>query len=790
VASDPPPKPKSKRLKSAVFTLLAVFAGNPLLSEMPERIYEFVDTYCIDCHDGGIARGGLDLDGILSDDPSLHPEIWEKVLLRIHSRQMPPPDETYRPGEPEYHSTVTALETHLDQLAVEAPNPGSIDTIRRLTRFEYQNAIRDLLGVQVDVTELLPKDESSGGFDNITLGSLSPTLLDRYIRAAQEISRLAVGIAPDSPEGRVVRLPADLSQEDQVEGLPPGTRGGTILTHTFPVAGEYEIQVRLMRDRNEAIEGLFGEHQLDILNNGERIERFTVVRPKKRDFAKADAHLVTRQHFDAGASKLGVTFVAKPDSLEENKREPYDANFNMHRHPRRNPAVYQISITGPYDSAPKTGNSTPSRKLVFGATELKSGDDDLRASEIFSRLCRKAYRRSIDQDDIKTPMAFYHASRSDGGSFDDGIEAGLSAILVSPKFLLRVENDRRDLDPGSVHPITGFELASRLSFFIWSSIPDDTLLDLAEKGELLNPDTLKEQALRLLKDPRADALIRNFSGQWLHLRNLSSFRPDLRLFPDFDENLRIAMRRETELSFHEVLMNNRPASELIHADHTFLNQRLAEHYGIPGIEGSHFRKVALDPDWRRGGLLRHGSILSVTSYANRTSPVIRGNWVLEAILGTPTPPPPPDIPTLDDTVVSASLPMRERLAAHSQDKSCATCHRLMDPIGFALENFDATGRWRDFDLELPVDAKGGFPDGTEFIGIEELEKAILDRPDLFARTITEKLLTYALGRKSTAHDQPSIRTILRQTQPSGYPLQSLILGIVQSEPFTKRITAP
>lgn len=769
---------------------MAMLPCPPLLSDVPESIGAFVDRYCIDCHDGGISRGELDLDSILGDDPAQHPEIWEKVLLRLESRQMPPPDEDFRPDEAEYESATAALQLHLDQLATDSPNPGRTDTIRRLTRFEYQNAIRDLLNLEIDVTEILPKDESSGGFDNITLGSLSPTLLDRYIRAAQKISKLAVGITPESPEGRIVRLPPDLSQEDHVEGLPPGTRGGTLLTHTFPVAGDYEIRVRLMRDRNEEIEGLSGTHELDILIDGKPIERFTITRPKDRNFSMVDANLVVRQRIKAGPADLGITFVAKPDRLEETKREPYDANFNMHRHPRRTPAVYQISITGPFNTEGTSIGISPSRERIFGSLGESTDDATAQAETIFSRLCRSAYRRSITAEDIASPLSFYHDSRKTGGTFDDGIEAGLSAILVSPKFLLRVENDRRDLAPGSVHAITPFELASRLSFFIWSSIPDETLLDLAESGELLDPAVLREQTLRLLADSRSSALVTNFAGQWLHLRNLSSFRPDLRLFPDFDENLRRSMRRETELLFAEILSDNRPISEFIDADHTFLNHRLAVHYGIPGVEGSSFRKVTLNPEWKRGGILRHGSVLTVTSYANRTSPVIRGNWVLETILGTPTPPPPPDIPALDDTVVAASLPMRERLAAHSRDKSCATCHKLMDPIGFAMENFDATGRWRDFDLELPVDAQGGLPDGTELVGVEALEQAILQRPDLFARAITEKLLEYSLGRKSTAHDQPSIRSILRQTQADGHRLQSLILGIVQSDPFTKRITAP
>ncbi|MBK1826027.1 DUF1592 domain-containing protein [Haloferula rosea] len=777
-------------MKLLLSSLTLAFASTPDAAELPVDIRDLVEDYCIDCHDGGISRGDLDLDGILDADPTQHPEIWEKVLLRLQSRQMPPADEDYRPGEAGYQTAVSILETHLDHLAALSPDPGRTDTIRRLTRFEYQNAIRDLLALDVEVAELLPKDESSGGFDNITLGSLSPTLIDRYIRAAQKISRLAVGIPPETPAGRVIRLAPDLSQEDHVEGLPLGTRGGALIPHTFPVAGEYEIQVRLMRDRNEEVEGLSGEHVLELLLDDESLQQFTIRRPKNRDSSKVDAHLTLRRPFPAGPSKLGVTFIAKPDTLEENKREPYDANFNMHRHPRRSPAVYQVSITGPFSPAEDAAKDTPSRRRIFNLDSGVPGENRSDAREILARLARAAFRRPITDDDIAGAMAFYDRCRSDEGSFEEGIEAGLSAILVSPKFLLRIEDARADLPAGTVHAIDAFELASRLSFFLWSSIPDEELLALAESGELLQHDTLQVQARRLLSDPRADALVTNFAGQWLHLRNLNAFSPDLRLYPDFDDNLRQAMRRESELLFAEILQSDRPLSDFITADFTYLNERLATHYGIPGIVGSHFRRVSLDPSWKRGGLLRHGSVLAVTSYANRTSPVIRGNWVLETVLGTPTPPPPPDIPALEDAVVSASLPMRERLAAHREDKSCATCHKLMDPIGFALENYDATGRWRDFDLEIPVDATGGLPDGTELIGPDELEQAILQRPYLFARALTEKLLTYSLGRKTTASDQPTIRSILRASEPDGYRLQSLILGIVTSDPFTKRKTNP
>lgn len=748
----------------------------------------FIERYCVDCHDGSIKRGGLDLDSLLSEPPENHPKVWEKVILRLDSRQMPPPDET-RPSEEEYQTSSGDLTAWFDRLAAEKPNPGRGDTIRRLTRFEYRNSIRDLLGLDMDVTELLPKDESSQGFDNITLRTLSPTLLNRYVQAAQKISRLAVGIAPASPVGRIVRLPADMSQEDHVEGLPPGTRGGALLEHQFPVSGEYEIEVRLTRNRDEKIEGLQGEHEMDFLLNDEQVKIF-MIRPSKdkQDSSEADAHLKTRFKAPAGPAKLGLTFVEKSASLQETKRQPYDANYNMHRHPRRAPAIYQISITGPFDAS--AASETPSRKLIFHRMPASQADEEACAKEIFSRMMQRAYRRPTTEEDLVSPMKFFRDATAQNSGFEAAVEAGLGAILASPKFFLRIESDPTDVAPGTVYPLDGFALASRLSFFIWSSLPDETLLDLAASGELTKPEVLESQARRLLADPRSQAFVTNFAGQWLHLRNLDSFHPDLRLFPDFDDNLRQSLRRETELFFESILRENRSVADLLRTDYTFLNERLAKHYAIPGISGSHFRRVQLDPSSRRGGLLRQGSILSVTSYANRTSPVIRGNWILGNILGTPTPPPPPDVPSLDDNVVSAKLPMRERLAVHRESRACSVCHDLMDPVGFAMENYDATGRWRDLDEERPVNASGGLPDGKVLVGPDALEAGLLERPHLFARAIAEKMLVYSLGRGLEAHDQPALRTIVRESEKEGYRLTDLITGIVRSVPFTMKKTLP
>ncbi|MGB6219563.1 DUF1592 domain-containing protein [Haloferula sp.] len=745
-----------------------------------------LDEYCIDCHDGGLKRGGLDLEAIAEDGLGDHTEIWEKVIRRMGARQMPPPDE-FRPDEETYNASLAALTDYFDTRAAESPDPGHVDAIRRLTRTEYQHAIRDLLAVEVDISEMLPKDESSHGFDNITVGSLSPTLLNRYISAAQKISRIAVGGDQGSPQIRVVRVPADRTQDEHLEGLPFGTRGGVVIDHTFPVTGEYEIDVRLARDRNESVEGLREPHQIEVLIGDEKMAEFTVKPPKgPKGSAMVDANLKQRIRVPGGPQKLGVTFVQKSSSLLEIKRKPYEAQYNMHRHPRQAPAIFQVSISGPFENSTiGEEKSTPSRKRIFTRIPENEADEVACAEEILSGLMRRAYRRPVGEEDLAGPMRFFEEVSAEDG-FESGIEAALSSILVSPRFLFRIEEDPAEVEPGGVYRLDDVTLASRLSFFLWSSLPDETLLQAAEKGELSDPRKLEQQVRRMLADPKAESLVTNFANQWLHLRNLDSVSPDLRLFPDFDDNLRQAFKKETELFFKSILDEDRSVLDLLKADYTFLNERLAKHYEIPGIYGNRFRRVSLGEDRQRGGLLRHGSILAVTSYANRTSPVIRGNWILENVLGTPTPPPPPNTPTLDEVVISESLPMRERLAAHREDKSCAACHVLMDPPGFSLENYDAIGRWRSREGDLPVDASGGLPDGTKSVGVEGLEDGLLESPELFARTVAEKLLTYGVGRGIEHRDAPAVRSIVREAAVSNYKLSDIIIGVVKSVPFTMR----
>jgi mono/diheme cytochrome c family protein len=746
-------------------------------------VQSLVNQYCAGCHDADMKKGDLDFDSISLEDLTQHPDIWEKVVRKLRTRQMPPVGKK-RPEDSEFDAVVSRLTALLDMAAARHPNPGRTETFRRLNRTEYQNAIRDLLALEIDAAALLPKDESSHGFDNVTVGDLSPMLLNRYISAAQKISRLAVGVPSRSQGGDTIRIRPDITQEEHVDGLPIGTRGGALVPYTFPRDGEYDIEIRLARDRNEEIEGLHEPHELELLLDRERVNLFTVAPPVgHKNYETVDAKLKIRIPVTAGPHKLGVTFLKNPSELLETKRQPYNAHFNMHRHPRITPAIYQISINGPYASS-GPGN-TPSRRRIFVSQPTKPSEEENCAHRILSTLMRRAYRRPITDEDLEKPMEFYRKARAEEG-FEAGIETALSAVLVSPHFLFRVEQDPSGVPPNSAYRISDRDLASRLSFFLWSSIPDDDLLDTAIRGDLSKPDVLGQQVRRMLMDSRSRTLVSNFAEQWLYLRNLESITPDLRLFPDFDDNLRQAFRQETELFFESVLREDRSVVDLLKADYTFLNERLAKHYGIPNVYGSRFRQVSTGNEKERGGLLRQGSILTVTSYATRTSPVIRGKWILENIVGTPPPPPLPNVPALKDNTVSATLSVRERLTEHRANAACASCHNLMDPAGFSLENFDAIGRWRTVEEGQPVDATGGLPDGSKFIGVSGLEDGLLKRPELFVGTLTEKLLTFALGRGIESYDAPAVRKVVHEAQANDFRFSAVILGIVNSTPFTMR----
>jgi hypothetical protein len=744
---------------------------------------DVVDQYCIDCHHSDEPEANLALDTISTQDVQEQTQVWEKVVRKLRGRQMPPPGQP-RPDDQTYDAVVATLVNSLDAVAAQHPRPGRTETFRRLTRIEYQNAIRDLLALEVDVTLLLPKDESSYGFDNVTVGDLSPTLLDRYISAAQVISRLAVGGTRRIPDGTTIRIRPDLTQEEHVEGLPLGTRGGAVVPYNVSQDGEYDVQIRLARDRDEHVEGLNEPHDVELLLDRQRIELFTVKPPVDgHDHHAVDENLNARIQLTAGPHQLSVTFLKNPSSLLETKRQPYQAHFNRHRHPRISPAIYQITITGPYAS--QGHGDTPSRRQIYVCQPSEPSQEESCARRILATLMRRAYRRPVNEADLQGPMKFYRQARAEG-DFDAGIELALAGVLVSPEFLFRIEHDPAGVARQSAYPIGDLELASRLSFFLWSSIPDDELLDAAARGDLKTPDELEKQVHRMLADARSQAMVTNFAAQWLHLRNLDAVSPDLRLFPDFDDNLRRAFRRETELLFESVLREDRSVLDLLQADHTFLNERLAKHYGIPHVYGSRFRRVSLSDESQRGGLLRQGSVLTVTSYATRTSPVIRGKWILENLLGMPPPPPPPDVPALTDNTVSASLSVRQRLAEHRANPACAGCHRVIDPVGFALENYDAVGRWRTREVGEPIDASGGLPDGTEFADAAGLEQGLLKHPEFYVDTLAEKLLTFALGRGVEPDDGPAIRKIVRQARAQDFRLSALIMGVVTSTPFQMR----
>ena len=745
-----------------------------------------IDRYCVTCHNERLETAGLSLDLIDVAHVSEGAQVWEKVVRKLRTGTMPP---SYRPQPSigDRRALVSWLETSLDEAAASNPNPGRTETLRRLNRTEYQNSIRDLLSLDVDATSLLPPDESGHGFDNVIVGDLPPALLDRYVSAAQRISRLAVGSTQTSLQSEVMRVAADVTQEEHVPGLPIGTRGGISVPFTFAQDGQYDLQIRLARNSRGYVGGLRepGTHTLELLLDRQRVETFTVETPPDGDdHLRVDEHLKIRMPVAAGPHDVGVTFLKSSSSLPESERQPLQSHFNETRHPRLTPAVYEISITGPY--APQGADDTPSRRRIFSCRPARPSAEEACATEILSTLMRRAYRRPISEADVEGPMAFYREGRSEG-DFDAGIGKALSSVLINPAFLFRVELDPERVSSDAAYHISDLELASRLSFFLWSSLPDDELLDAAIRGELSRPDELERQARRMLADPRSYNLASNFAGQWLRLRNLEAVSPNVRLYPDFDDNLRQAFREETERFVDSVLREDRSVLDLLKADYTFLNERLAKHYGIPGIYGSRFRRVALGDDSRRGGLLRHGSILAVTSYATRTSPVIRGVWVLDNIFGAPPPPPLPNVPALEENSVAANLPMRERLAAHRSSAVCASCHRTIDAVGFALENFDAVGRWRDHEGDSgPMDASGALPGVGEFDGVAGLEEGLLSRPELFAGTLTEKLLTFALGRGVEYYDAPAIRKILREAEPDGYRISSLILGIVRSVPFQMR----
>ena len=733
-----------------------------------------LDRYCVTCHNERLRTAGLTLDAADPARVAEAPAIWEKVARKLRTGMMPPAPRP-RPDAAAYAGIVSYLETALDHAADISPDPGR-PAVQRLNRTEYVNAVRDLLALQVDGRTLLPADESGYGFDNIgDVLSVSPGLLERYLLAAARISRQAVGDPTLRPAAAIYRTSPLLAQDGRVsEDLPFGSRGGLAVRHHFPLDAEYEIRVAL---RGRARAG----HRLEVRLDRERVRVFDLTGREP---------LEVRIPVTAGTRLLGAAFVEEMGrSLPVDGRPapPPITSFAFTLYPNA-PSVERIEVIGPYDG--RTPGDTPSRRAIFICYPNEISDELPCAERILASLARRAYRRPVTATDTAPLLAAFEAGRNAGDNFDDGIRWAIEALLVSPKFLFRVERDAPDTTPGGPYRIVDLDLASRLSFFLWSSIPDDELVDLAAGGELSDPAVLERQVRRMLADPRSQALVENFAGQWLYLRNLRSATPDTTRFPEFDDNLREALRRETELLFGTQLREDRSVHDLLRADYTFVNERLARHYGIPNVYGNHFRRVRHGDD-KRPGLLGHGSILTVTSYPHRTSPVLRGKWLLENLLGAPPPPPPPDIPELgEEGTAAAPATMRERMAQHRASPACATCHAKIDPLGFALENFDAVGRWRAGEpgAATAIDASGTLPDGAPFDGPAAFRDALLREPwaTEFATTVTEKLLTYALGRGLDHRDAPAVRRILRYARDDDHRWSSLILGIVESKPFQMR----
>jgi mono/diheme cytochrome c family protein len=746
-------------------TLQAAPAQTPASSSVSAPYRAVVDRYCVTCHNARLRTAALQLDTADIANPAGSAAVWEKALHKLRTREMPPPAAP-RPEAATSDALAKYLETSLDAAAAARPNPGR-PAAYRLSRFQYANAVRDLIGLEVDATALLPADDSGYGFDNIgDVLTVSPVLLEKYLSAAATISRQAIGdpsLAPTSTDYQIP--PATVQVERESAELPIGSRGGLAVTHHFPLDAEYVITVRLQRGKDAiTIVGMTDEHRLDVRIDGRRVRAFTVGGPRR-----SDDGLEVRVPVTAGTHLVAATFqkaTVKPEGVLD--RAGDQAFFE---------GVGVVSIAGPY-AATGPGDTLP-RRTIFVCRPRSAADDDRCAAEIVTTLARRAYRRPIRGDEIPSLMRPYRMARERGG-FEDGIRLALQRILVSPDFLFRVEVDPPGVASGSAYRVRGVELASRLSFFLWSSIPDEELLGLAERGQLADPHVLERQVRRMLADPRARTLVTSFVGQWLYLRNVHAVLPDPSAFPDFDENLRAALAKETELFVESMLREDRSLLDLLRADYTFLNERLARHYGIPGIHGAEFRRVTVTSDERKG-LLGKGSVLTVTSYPNRTSPTLRGKFVLENLLGSPPPPPPPDVPSLKENKDVSRLSMRERMAQHQANPVCASCHVRMDPLGFALESFDGLGRWRS-----GVDASGVLPDGTKIDGPAGLRQVLLDRKDQFAETATERLLTYALGRGLEPYDMPAVRRIVRDASGDEYRWSSLVMGVVRSVPFQMR----
>jgi hypothetical protein len=771
-------------------------APSPQQSSNPASVTSeraLVDKYCVTCHSDKLKTGGLSLQSADLTNIPAGAETWEKVIHKVKLGAMPPQGMP-RPDQASLDSFTAWLETSIDRAAASNPNPGRA-TLHRLNRTEYANAVHDVLALDVDPAPLLPADDESYGFDDIAdVLRTSPSLLERYMAASWNLSRLAVGDPNLGADTTTYRAKPDLSQNGHMEGLPLGTRGGLSVRHYFPLDGEYVIRVRLWRATADAIKGLEDLHQVEISVDGNRVKLATIGGKDEAELSytnsgksalEIDARLTVHVPVKAGPRTVVATFMAEGESQDDNILQPFErANLDPLDF-RGLPAVDRVSITGPLNS---TGpGDTPSRKLIFACRPANHADELPCAKKIIGMLARRAYRRPISENDLETLLSFYQKGRNEGGTFDSGIEAAIQLILASPEFLFRFEPDPPALAAGAVYHVSDLELASRLSFFLWSTGPDDQLLNLAALGKLKDPAVLEGQVKRMLADPKSKALVDNFADQWLYLRNLKNINPDFETFPDFDDNLRQAMRHETDLFFSNLIRENRSIFDLLNANYTFIDERLARHYGIPNVYGTDFRRVPITNE-RRMGLLGQASILTITSYATRTSPVQRGKWILTNLIGMPPDPPPPNVPALKEHADAGTLTsLRERLEEHRKNPACAGCHKVMDPIGFALENFDAVGQWRTSDEGAKIDPAGVMFNGAKIDGPVALREILTAKPEIFASVFTEKLMIYGLGRGVQYYDMPSVRSIVRDAARNDYRLSSIVLGIVKSAPFQMKV---
>jgi len=793
---------------------IAVLGSTPVMAQESTPPQQLIDNYCVKCHDQEHWKGGLALDAMDPHDAAADPDVWEKVARKLRTGMMPPAGEK-RPDKAGYESLISYLETRLDAGAAAHPNPGRPSAVHRLNRTEYINAIRDLLALEVDGESLLPADEAGAGFDNnAKILSLSAMLMERYLIAARQISRTAVGDPTLRAMTTAFETPkAGLQADRESENLPFGSRGGLAVKYGFPLDGDYTIKIRLQRTKGiegPRIIGLGEPRQLDVRLDGKRIKLFHIGGEKDLNPEQVEEGLEVRFPAKAGTRLVGVTFLDE-DLVPEGMLRPLRADLQEKGWgPRddsaRPPGVELVSISGPQNARGAT--TTASRSKIFACRPKDAPDEERCATQILSKLARQAYRRPVTAADVDGLLKYYKVGRDaqkNGNRFEEGVRVALEAMLTSPDFLFRIELDPPQVQGAaqSAYRISDLELASRLSFFLWSSIPDEELLDLAAAGQLQNPQVLQQQVQRMLADSRSKTLADNFFGQWFGLRAVKTHMPDVILFPDFDDDLREAFEKETDLLFSGMLREDRSVLELLSADYTYVNERLARHYGIPNVYGSQFRRVTLE-DENRWGVLGKGAVLMITSLPNRTSVVLRGKWILDNILGAAPPPPPPGTPAFpeDKNTDLKRLTSRQKLEQHRTDPKCSVCHSQMDPLGFAFESFDAVGEWRKEEaapiiaspempvVHNPVDASGVLPDGTRISGPAQLRKALLRTPESFVHIVTDRLLTYALGRELDYYDAPAIRKITHDAAAGDYRWSSIILGIVNSTPFQMRAPAP